>query len=117
LRKDEKAIFAALSARVGSISDNRLGGWHSYRASKAALNMLIKTCSLELAWTHPKALCVTLHPGTVDTRLSEPFQGNVAEEKLFAPERSAAELLTVLDQLESSHTGGLFAWDGQMISF
>jgi len=117
LRKDEKAIFAALSARVGSISDNRLGGWHSYRASKAALNMLIKTCSLELAWTHPKALCVTLHPGTVDTRLSEPFQGNVAEEKLFSPERSASEMLTVLDKLAPSQTGGLFAWDGQQIAF
>jgi len=117
LRKDEKAIFAALSARVGSIADNRLGGWHSYRASKSALNMLVKTCSVELSWSHKMALCVTLHPGTVDTPLSQPFQAKVPEAKLFTPDRSAAALLAVLDQLEPSQTGGLFAWDGQQIPF
>ena len=86
LSKRRKAVFAALSARVGSIGDNRLGGWHSYRASKAALNMLIKTMSIELARRNPDALIVGLHPGTVDTPLSEPFQRNVADGKLFTPE-------------------------------
>lgn len=117
LCKDDKAIFAALSARVGSISDNRLGGWHAYRASKSALNMLVKTCSVELSWSHKMAVCVTLHPGTVDTPLSQPFQAKVPEAKLFTPNRSAAALLAVLDQLDASQTGGLFAWDGQQISF
>ncbi len=117
LRKDDKAVFAALSARVGSISDNRLGGWHSYRASKSALNMLVKNCAIELARTHPKALCVTLHPGTVDTPLSQPFQSNVADGKLFTPDRSARALLTVLDQLGPDQTGGLIAWDGERIPF
>lgn len=117
MRKDEKAVFAALSARVGSISDNRLGGWHSYRASKAALNMLVRNFAIELARSHPKAVCVTLHPGTVDTGLSKPFQGNVAEGKLFAPEQSADALLHVLDTLGPEDTGKLFAWDGQAIPF
>lgn len=117
LRKDGKAVFAALSARVGSISDNRLGGWHSYRASKAALNMVIRTCSIELARTHPEAVCVALHPGTVDTGLSKPFQSRVADGTLFTPERSAACLLSVLDSLGPAQSGGLFAWDGQQIPF
>jgi NAD(P)-dependent dehydrogenase (short-subunit alcohol dehydrogenase family) len=117
LGKDAKSVFAALSARVGSISDNRLGGWHSYRASKAALNMLVKTCAIEMARTNPRAVCVTLHPGTVATRLSEPFQGNVAQGKLFTPQKSAVEMLRVLDTLDATQTGGLFAWDGQQIPF
>ena len=117
LAKDRKAVFAAISARVGSISDNRLGGWHSYRASKAALNMLVKTMSIELGRTHPKALCVTLHPGTVDTSLSKPFQGNLAADRLFSPEQSATSLLGVIDALDASHSGGLFAWDGQALPF
>lgn len=81
--KKQPMIFAALSARVGSISDNRLGGWHSYRASKAALNMLIRNLSLEAGRSNENSTVVALHPGTVDTELSKPFQGNVSEGKLF----------------------------------
>lgn len=117
LRRDSRAVFAALSARVGSISDNRLGGWHAYRASKAALNMLVKNLALELARTHPHAIAVTLHPGTVDTALSAPFQRGVAPEKLFTPKTSAAALLGVLAGLTPAQSGGLFAWDGAHVPF
>lgn len=117
LRRDGRAVFAALSARVGSITDNRLGGWHAYRASKAALNMLVKNLALELARTHPQALAVTLHPGTVDTGLSAPFQRGVAAEKLFVPAFSAEALLGVLDELTPADSGGLFAWDGTQLPF
>jgi NAD(P)-dependent dehydrogenase (short-subunit alcohol dehydrogenase family) len=117
LRRDGRAVFAALSARVGSIADNRLGGWHAYRASKAALNMLVKNLALELARTHPQAIAVTLHPGTVDTGLSAPFQRGVAAEKLFTPAFSAGALLGVLEGLTPGDSGGLFAWDGVEIPF
>jgi|GEM_PF-93911 len=93
LPRQGKAAFAALSARVGSIEDNQLGGWHAYRASKAALNMLIKTLSIELARRNPSALCIALHPGTVDTPLSKPFQGGVPGDKLFSPAQAASHLL------------------------
>jgi NAD(P)-dependent dehydrogenase (short-subunit alcohol dehydrogenase family) len=104
-----------MSARVGSIDDNRLGGWHGYRASKAALNMLIKTLAIELAMRNPSALCVGLHPGTVDTGLSKPFQRNVPSESLLSPARSAAALLDVIDNLHPKDSGGVFAWDGTRI--
>ena len=107
--------FAALSARVGSISDNRLGGWYAYRASKAALNQLVRTLSVELARKKPDAFCVALHPGTVDTALSEPFQRNVPEGKLFTPQYSAGKLLGVLSSLEPRDSGRIFAWDGEEI--
>ena len=114
LPRDQRAVFAALSARVGSISDNRLGGWHSYRASKAALNMILKTLSVELARTH-QAVVAGLHPGTVDTALSAPFQRGVKPEKLFSPAFSAASLLTVIEGLTPADSGGVFAWDGAQI--
>lgn len=117
LRRDGRAVFAAISARVGSISDNRLGGWHAYRASKAALNMLVKNLALELARTHPEAVAVTLHPGTVDTALSAPFQRGVAEGKLFTPAFSANALLGVLDGLTPADSGRLYAWDGARVPF
>jgi NAD(P)-dependent dehydrogenase (short-subunit alcohol dehydrogenase family) len=117
LRPQEKSVFAALSARVGSIGDNRLGGWHSYRASKAALHMLIRTCAIELARRNPSALCIALHPGTVDTALSQPFQANVPEEKLFTPAHAAERLLQVVDALNPPDSGFAFAWDGQRIPF
>jgi NAD(P)-dependent dehydrogenase (short-subunit alcohol dehydrogenase family) len=117
LRRDGRAVFAALSARVGSIADNRLGGWHAYRASKAALNMLVKNLALELARTHPQSIAVTLHPGTVDTTLSAPFQRGVAEGKLFTPAFSAEALLGVLDGLTPADSGGLYAWDGARLPF
>ncbi len=117
LAKDRKAVFAAISARVGSIEDNQLGGWYAYRASKAALNMLIKTLSIELARVKPDALCVGLHPGTVDTALSTPFQGGVPQDKLFSPRKSARHLLAVLDQLTPDASGRQYAWDGERIPF
>ena len=113
--RDRRAVFAALSARVGSIGDNRLGGWHSYRASKAALNMILKTLSVELARTHPQAVVAGLHPGTVDTALSKPFQRGVKPEKLFTPDYSAERLLAVLDGLTPADSGGVFALDGARI--
>ena len=105
------SIFASLSARVGSISDNRLGGWHSYRASKAAQHMLIKGASIELARTHPLALCVALHPGTVSTALSAPFT-SAKTPRLLTPEQSAEALLRVLAHLTPQSSGRCFAWDG-----
>ena len=117
LGRDNKAVFAALSARVGSISDNRLGGWYSYRAAKAALNMVIKTLSIEIGRRFRNQVIIGLHPGTVDTGLSKPFQGNVPEGKLFTPEFSAGKLLEVVDQVGAEDTGGLFAWDGARIPF
>ncbi len=105
LPRDGRSVFAALSARVGSIGDNRLGGWHGYRASKAALNMLLRCLHVELVRTRPEALCVGLHPGTVDTPLSRPFQRGVPEGRLFTPEDAAARLLAVLDGLRAEHGG------------
>lgn len=115
LPRQGRSIFAALSARVGSIEDNRLGGWHAYRASKAALNMMLRNFAVELARRTPEAICAGLHPGTVDTQLSAPFQRAVRPEKLFTPAQSALHLLTVLDGLEPADSGSVFAWDGQRI--
>ena len=112
LPRERRAVFAALSARVGSISDNRLGGWVGYRASKAALNMIVQTLSLELRRTHPAALCVALHPGTVETALSDPFSRNAVR---VTPQAAAANLLGVLSTLTPEDSGGCFAWDGQRI--
>ena len=117
LVQGHKSVFGALSARVGSIDDNRLGGWHSYRASKAALNMLLRTCAIELVRRNPTAICVSLHPGTVDTALSKPFQTNVPQGKLFTPEFAATQLLQVVERLDVTANGGFFAWDGQQIPF
>lgn len=117
LRRDHRAVLAAISARVGSISDNRLGGWHAYRASKAALNMLVSNLAIELARTHPHAIAVTLHPGTVDTPLSRPFQRGVPTDKLFTPQRSASHLLDVIERLGPDRSGSLIAWDGSVIPF
>ena len=117
LPRDRRGVFAALSARVSSVSDNRLGGWHAYRASKAALNMVVRNFAVELARTHKEAIAVTLHPGTVATPLSEPFQRNVEPEKLFTPDFAAERLLAVLDGRSPEDSGNLFAWDGQRIDF
>lgn len=115
LRRDTKTVFAALSARVGSISDNRLGGWTSYRMSKAALNMLIKTVSIEHARRFPQSVVVGLHPGTVDTNLSKPFQRRVPRDQLFTPAHSVSQLLQVVDRLTPADTGQCFAWDGGVV--
>ena len=115
LNKSQPSIFAALSARVGSISDNHLGGWYAYRASKAALNMIIKNAAIEVRRTNKQAMVVGLHPGTVQSDLSKPFQGNVANGKLFTPEYSVEKLLSVLANLCPSQTGKCFAWDGREV--
>jgi len=116
MRRDGKAVFAALSARVGSISDNRMGGWYAYRSSKAALNMVIKTLSIEMGRRFKELVIIGLHPGTVDTSLSKPFQGNVPEGKLFTPEFSAEKLLDVIDQVTPSDSGNLLDWQGQTVT-
>jgi NAD(P)-dependent dehydrogenase (short-subunit alcohol dehydrogenase family) len=115
LPRGQRAVFAALSARVGSIGDNRLGGWHSYRASKAALNMILRNLAIEMARSHPLAVIAGLHPGTVDTGLSAPFQKGVAEGRLFTPDYSAERLLAVMAALTPADSGGVFAWDGARI--
>lgn len=117
LARDRKAVFAALSARVGSIGDNHLGGWYGYRAAKAALNMTIRCLAIETGRNRKQMICVGLHPGTVDSGLSQPFQGGVAPEKLFTAEIAAGHLLTVIDQLETEDSGKLFAWDGKEIPY
>ncbi len=113
--RGKPSVFAALSARVGSIGDNRLGGWYGYRASKAALNMLVKSLAIEHRRTRPFGVCVALHPGTVDSALSAPFQSGVRPDKLFSPPRSAAALVQVMDSLGPEDSGGFFAWDGAVI--
>ena len=114
--RERRAVFAVLGARVGSIGDNRSGGWHSYRASKAALVMMMKTIAIETTRTHPYAIIVTLHPGTVDTAMSRPFQAHVPADKLFTPDFAAERLLSVIGALTPDDTGGHFAWDGQRIA-
>ena len=116
LRKDTKAVLAFLSARVGSISDNKLGGWYSYRASKTALNQIIKNFSIELKRTNPKAVVLGLQPGTVDSNLSEPFKKNVAKGKLFSPEQSRELLSDVIEKVTIKDSGNLIAYDGEIIS-
>ena len=116
LRKDEKSILAFLSARVGSISDNKLGGWYSYRASKTALNQIIKNFSIELKRTNPKAVVLALQPGTVDSNLSEPFKKNVAKGKLFSPEQSREFLSEVIEKATIEDSGNLVAYDGEIIA-
>lgn len=109
-----RCVFAALSARVGSIGDNRLGGWYAYRASKAALNQVLRTLAVETARTHPELIVAGLHPGTVQTALSRPFRPDPGP-GLFSPEESAAHLMRVLDGLRIEDSGRVFAWDGQPI--
>lgn len=115
LPRDRRAVFGVLSARVGSIGDNRLGGWHAYRASKAALNMLMVNFAIEMRRSHPHAILAALHPGTVATALSAPFRGGVSPEKLFSPEVAAQHLLRVIDALTPADSGGFYAWNGERV--
>ena len=117
MRRGSRSAFAALSARVGSIGDNRLGGWVSYRSSKAALNMILKTLAIEHAWRFPESIIAGLHPGTVDTQLSAPFQRRVPEGKLFTTSKSVRYMLSVIDRLTPADSGGVFAWDGSRIEY
>lgn len=114
--KQGRCVFAVLSARVGSISDNKLGGWYGYRAAKAALNQLVRTLAVEERRRNDRSIVVGLHPGTVDTGLSKPFQQNVRADQLFAPDRAAVQLLDVIDGLKAPDSGRLFAWDGAEIA-
>jgi NAD(P)-dependent dehydrogenase (short-subunit alcohol dehydrogenase family) len=113
----ERAVFASISARVGSIGDNRLGGWYAYRGSKAAQNMFTKTLAIEWARSRRNVICVALHPGTTDTDLSRPFQANVPPEQLFSVERTVAQLLSVIDRLTPADSGRFLAWDGTGIAW
>jgi NAD(P)-dependent dehydrogenase (short-subunit alcohol dehydrogenase family) len=115
LRHGDRSLFASISAKVGSIEDNRLGGWYGYRASKAALNMLMKTIAIEYGRKCPNTIVVVLHPGTTDTSLSKPFQANVPPEKLFSVERTVSQLLTVLEGLTSMDSGSFYSWDGHRL--
>lgn len=115
LPRDLPCHFASLSARVGSIGDNQLGGWYAYRGAKAAQNQLLRTLSIE--WRRRLPLCCVslLHPGTTATELSGPFQASVAPERLFTPTRAAEQLLQVLEGLSAAQSGGFWAWDGAPI--
>lgn len=115
MRTDQHGVYASLSARVGSISDNHLGGWYSYRAAKAAQNQLMRTLAIETRRRFPQVCVLSLHPGTTDTGLSKPFQRNVAAEKLFSASFSAARLAQIIDQSESKDHGRFIAWDGSDI--
>ena len=112
LPRDRRAVFAALSARVGSIGDNTLGGWYSYRTAKAALNQMIHTGSIELARSHRHALCVALHPGTVATRFTADY---AASHDRVPPEQAASHLLGVIEGLTPADTGGFFDWQGKRV--
>jgi NAD(P)-dependent dehydrogenase (short-subunit alcohol dehydrogenase family) len=108
----QRSLMALLSARVGSIGDNRLGGWYSYRASKAALNMLVRTAAIELRRTHPGAVLAALHPGTVKSALSRPFRGDEIGRE---PPAAAADMLSALDALGPDDSGCFLAYDGQRL--
>ncbi|EKQ70017.1 dehydrogenase of unknown specificity [Leptolyngbyaceae cyanobacterium JSC-12] len=112
LKHRERSVFASISAKVGSIGDNQIGGWYGYRASKAALNMFLRTVAIEYQRKSPNTLVVMLHPGTTDTRLSKPFQRGVPPEKLFSVERTVAQLLQVISNLQPEDSGQFFSWDG-----
>jgi NAD(P)-dependent dehydrogenase (short-subunit alcohol dehydrogenase family) len=117
LKHDARSILATISAKVGSIGDNQIGGWYGYRASKTALNMFIRTTAIEYKRTCPNAILVALHPGTTATRLSQPFQRNVPPEKLFSVDRTVSQLFTVMDGLTPTDSGEFFSWDGSKIAW
>ncbi|MBD2258774.1 SDR family NAD(P)-dependent oxidoreductase [Pseudanabaena sp. FACHB-2040] len=115
LKHSAPSVLAAISAKIGSIGDNQLGGWYGYRASKAALNMLFRTAAVEYSRKSPKTILALLHPGTTDTQLSQPFQRGVPPEKLFPVERTVAQLMAVIEKLESTDSGEFFSWDGSRL--
>ena len=117
LPRDRRAVFAVLSARVGSLADNRLGGWYGYRASKAALNMVMRTLAVELGRTHPHAVCAALHPGTVDTSLSRPFQRGVPAGQLQTPTAAVRRLIDTAARLTRIDSGRFLDADGRTLPF
>jgi NAD(P)-dependent dehydrogenase (short-subunit alcohol dehydrogenase family) len=114
--KTGRTVFAVLSARVGSISDNKIGGWYGYRASKAALNMIVRNLAIETQRRNPESIVVALHPGTVETALSAPFSGGGQNGERFTPQQSAAKLMAVLEDLTAYDSGKIFDYDGQIIA-
>jgi NAD(P)-dependent dehydrogenase (short-subunit alcohol dehydrogenase family) len=117
INPDKKIKFITLGARVGSISDNRLGGWHSYRMSKCALHMLMRNIAIEWRHKHPNAVVCGYHPGTIQTELSKPFLKSVNPEKLFSPETGAQHLLNFIGSIDQSHSGNLYDWQGSKLEF
>jgi NAD(P)-dependent dehydrogenase (short-subunit alcohol dehydrogenase family) len=115
MRSDKRSVFVALSARVGSISDNYLGGWYSYRASKAALNMVVKSASIEMARSNKYAIVAGLHPGTVATNLSNQFLSRVRSNRLFSSEEAASKLIAIIENLSTDVNGKVVSWDGSEI--
>ena len=116
MKKDKKSIAAFLSARVGSISENKLGGWYAYRASKSALNQIIKNFSIESKRTNPTGIIIGLQPGTVKSKLSEPFQKNVKKGKLLLPKDSVKSLIRVIESVMQNDSGKIFDWKGEEIT-
>lgn len=117
VRKSAPVKWVSLSALVGSISENELGGWYSYRMSKAALNMFIRNLDIEWRRKSPESIVVALHPGTTTTKLSEPFQGNIATGKLYSPELTSSRLSKVIENLNAEQSGRLLHWDGVPVPF
>ncbi len=117
LSSDNRAIFAALTSRVGSLEDNKTGGWYAYRASKVALVMVLKNISIEIAPKNKNAIIIGVHPGTVDSALSKPFQRNLPANQLVSPEQAAENIIAVIEQAKISDSGKNFAWDGQAIAY
>jgi NAD(P)-dependent dehydrogenase (short-subunit alcohol dehydrogenase family) len=117
LRHDESSVFASLSARVGSIEDNELGGWYSYRASKAAHNMLLRTMAHEWRVSHPNVVMVALHPGTVRSRLSEPFLSPGYKNTVHTPAEAAECLLSLISGLTAESSGQFLDWQGKAIAW
>lgn len=115
LKHSEPSLFATISAKIGSIGDNRIGGWYGYRASKAALNMFLKTAAIEYSRRSPNTTIMMLHPGTTDTQLSKPFQRGVPPEKLFSTERTVSQLLDVISEVTIEDSGEFFSWDGSRL--
>ena len=115
MKKDKKSIAAFLSARVGSISENKLGGWYAYRASKSALNQIIKNFSIEAKRTNPTGIIIGLQPGTVKSKLSEPFQKNVKKGNLLLPKDSVKSLIRVIENVMQNDSGKIFDWKGEEI--
>ena len=117
LDKKTPSVFATLSAMVGSIGDNKLGGWYGYRSSKAALNMLIKTSSIEINRTNKQASLIAIHPGTTNTDLSKPFQSNIKGDKLYTKQQTAQRIIQVLESIKPENTGQFYNWDGNLIQW
>jgi NAD(P)-dependent dehydrogenase (short-subunit alcohol dehydrogenase family) len=115
IQRGKKSVIVNMSARVASIEDNSIGGWYSYRSSKASLNQITKTIAIEFARQLPKSICIAFHPGSVNTRLSKPFQKAIPKEKLFEPDYAAAKMVAVINNLTTSDNGSFLAWDGSKI--